>query len=185
MLKNVVESLRRWRAGVKRRRAFRVLLAHECELNLYAHKFLTDALTAIQGDFTRDDPGVYSIERTAPGEIVLQQWHGDRKRTWLLPAADTDLMGRVMRDATLDPSLIVLLQAAHDSAINVRHVRESLIHFVESDDADEKLLFRSFPEYALRELPDFSADLEKLYQKCTGMNLSVDRVPKVRRSKGP
>jgi hypothetical protein len=183
MLKNAVESLRRWRADIKRRRAFRMRLARECELNLYAHKSLTDAITAIQGDFARDDPGVYSIERTAPGEIALQQWHGDQKRTWLVPDAYTDLMGRAMRDhATLDPSLIVLLQAAYDSAINLRHVRESLIHFVESDDVDEKLLFRSFPEYALRELPDLSADLEKLYQKCTGMNLSADRVPNVRRS---
>jgi hypothetical protein len=93
---------------------------------------------------------------------------------WPLPDARTDLMSKVMPDvATLDQSLLVCLEAAYDSAINLRHVRESLVHFIESDDEDDKATFRMFSECRLRELPDLLADWEKLYQECTGAELKV------------
>jgi hypothetical protein len=174
VLKRAVEAFRHWRADVRKYRALRILLAHECELNHCAHKSLTDALTAIRRDFTSGDPGDYFIDRRRPGEIVVRQQHGNTWNAWPLPDARTDLMSKVMPDvATLDQSLLVRLEAACDSAINLRHVRESLLHFIESDDEHDKAIFRAFPECMLRELPDLLADWDKLYQECTGTELKV------------
>jgi hypothetical protein len=174
VLKRAVEGFKRWRADVRKRRAFRLLLARECELNHWAHKSLTDVLTAIQDELARGDLGEYSIERRVSGEIVFRQQRGKTWSAWALPDVHTDLMSKVMLDvAALDQSLFVYLEAAYDSAINLRHVRESLVHFVESDDEDDKWLFRAFPGYGLRELPDLLADLEKLYQRCMGTELKA------------
>jgi hypothetical protein len=172
VLKRAVEAFRRWRADVRKYRALRILLARECELNHWAHKALTDALTAIQRDFTSGDPGDYFIDRGRPGEIVVRQQRGNMWNAWPLPDARTDLMRKVLPYvATLDQSLLVCLEAAYDSAINLRHIRESLVHFIESDDEDDKAIFRMFPGCRLRELPDLLADWEKLYQECTGTEL--------------
>jgi hypothetical protein len=84
-------------------------------------------------------------------------------------------MSKVMLVDTLAQSPFAHLEAAYDSAINIRHVRESLVHFIESDDEDDKALFRAFPEYGLRELPDLLADLENLYHECTGTELTAGR----------
>jgi len=80
---------------------------------------------------------------------------------------------KVMLVDTLAQSPFAHLEAAYDSAINLRHVRESLVHFIESDDEDDKATFRMFSECRLRELPDLLADWEKLYQECTGAELKV------------
>jgi hypothetical protein len=174
VLKRAVEAFGRWRADVRKYRDVRILLAHECELNYWAHRALTEALTAIARDFTSDNTGNYFIERRRPGELVLRQQRGNTSNAWPLPEVHTDLMKQIMPYvATVDQSLLVCLEAANDSATNLRHVRESLIHFIESDDEADEAIFRAFPESRLRELPDLLADWEKLYRECTGMELKV------------
>ncbi len=78
--------------------------------------------------------------------------------------------------AALDNSLYNRLEAAYDSAVNRRHVRESLIRFIESGEERYKEFFRCFPEYGLRELTRVLADLDQLYRNCTGTELKSFRV---------
>lgn len=87
-------------------------------------------------------------------------------------------MGNIMLDvAILDQSLFACLEAAYDSVITMRHVRDSLITFIERDDDDElKRFFRAFPEYGLRELEEALQSIRKLYKECTGEDLTRSRI---------
>jgi hypothetical protein len=177
-VKEVVEGIRRWRADARKGRAFRTLLARECELNHWTYKRLKEALLAIQEDFEKGLAAEYSIKRPNSEEVVFRQEHDGRLRSEsTLPDARTDLMSKVMLDvATLDKSLLASLEAAYDSAINMRHVRNSLMRFIESNEEDLKKFFRGFPEYGLGQLEEILADLDKLYKECTGKELKFIRV---------
>jgi hypothetical protein len=172
------QKAKRGRGVALKINAFRFLLARECELNHWAHKRLRDALADIQKHFAKKEPYEYAIERRTSGEIVFKQRRSDsQSESWPLPPIHTDLMSQLMLDmATLDKSLFGHLEAAYDSANNMKHVRQSLIDFIESDDQRRKLFFEAFPEYGLRELKDALIDLNKLYSACTGETLKSVRV---------
>jgi hypothetical protein len=178
-VKEVVESIRRWRADARKGRAFRTLLARECELNHWTYKRLKEALLAIQEDFQKGLTAEYSIRRLTSGEVMFrrQEHHGRGWSEGGLPDAHTDLMSKVMLDvATLDKSLFACLEPAYDAAINMSHVRESFMRFIESDEQDRQMFFRDFLEYGLDQLEEILADLENLYRKCTGKKLEFIRV---------
>ena len=86
-------------------------------------------------------------------------------------------MSRLMLDvASLDKALFDDLEAAYDSVIEVQHVRESLIRFVESDEEHEKQFLETLPHYGLQEIDDALTALAKLYKTCTGEPLKYIRV---------
>ncbi len=78
--------------------------------------------------------------------------------------------------AILDRSLFTLLEAAYDSALEMRHLRESLINFIETDQEHVKKYFETFPEYALSNLPEILTSLDNLYKECTGDDLKFIRL---------
>jgi hypothetical protein len=177
-VKEVVEGIRRWRADARKGRAFRTLLARECELNHWTYKRLKETLLAIQEDFEKELAAEYSITHSNSEEVVFRQEHdGILRSQWTLPDARTELMSKVMLDvAILDKSLFDSLEAAYDSAINMRHVRNSLMRFIENDEEEIKSFFGGFLEYGLAQLEEILVDLDKLYRKCTGMDLKFIRV---------
>lgn len=79
--REVVEDIKRRRANARKGRAFRTLLARECELNHLAHKRLTEALLKIQEAFRDGVAADYKISSQGP-EI----WYSDKstRADWLL-----------------------------------------------------------------------------------------------------
>jgi hypothetical protein len=170
ILKEVVEFFKRWRADGRKRRALRVLLARECELNCLVQTRLTNALTEIQEDLPMKPRDEYLIERRESGEVIYsQRYEGRLTAQFALPAIQTDLMSKVMLDvAILDNFLFAHLQDAYDATMSLKHVRQSLIDFLESDKEEDKIHFEAFPDWALRELARVRLSLQKLYEACTG-----------------
>lgn len=177
LVKETVESVRRWRADARKGRAFRVLLARECELNNWACRRLKETLITIKGDFDEKNAVQYAIKRLKSGEVVFRWASEATWGEWPLPDARVDLMSKLMLDvASLDQALFIVLEAAHDSVIELRHVREGLIRHIESEDEHQKNFFEAFPEYGLGEIDDILEHLNTLYQECTGKPLEAVRL---------
>lgn len=174
LLKEFLEGIRRSRAKNRQIEAFKTLLARECELNRWAVCSLNDALKEMDGDSEENLATDYAIERSKSGKVFFRSDDGS---AWPLPEARSDLMSEIMFDvATLDKSLFALLQNAYDSVLELKHVRQSLMDFLETDNENEKLHLAGFPDYGLRELKDVQVSLEELYLECTGQKLDKGRV---------
>ena len=176
-LKEVIEGLRRWRANVRRGRAFSILLARECELNHWVHKCINEVLVTIKADIAEEDSAEYTIERRSSGDVFFRREYSGGWNVRGLPGARTNVMRDMMLEvAALNPTLFNCLEAAYDSAINLSHLRDSLITFIEKNDEDNNEFLSGFIDYGLRELTDVLADLNNLYRECTAEELRNIRV---------
>ena len=175
ILKEILEWVRRWRADGRKVKAFKTLLARECELNNWAHKRIKDAIANIQENFENNASYNYSIKKRDSGEIIFEERNEDLSlsSSWPLPSVHTEIMSKLMLDvATLDSGLFGALETAYDASINLNHIRQSLTIFIE----DEDFHLETFVDYALRELPDVHAEMEELYKACTGQALTAENL---------
>lgn len=128
------------------------------------------ALIEMSGQSQIELESDYDIERRQSGKIFFRNDDGS---SWPLPDPHLDFMRDNMFDvAALDENLFLLLEAAYDSVIDLEHVRNSLIEYME--EADEAL--EGFVDYGRNVLADVKLDLEKLYLACTGLQLDKGRV---------
>ena len=169
-LREVLEWNRRRRANNRQIRAFKTLLARECELNRWALESLDRALIEMSGQSQADLEADYEIQRRQSGKIFFCNDDGS---SWPLPETHFDFMrDNMFAVAALDETLFALLEAAYDSVIDLEHVRNSLIEFMEN--GNEHL--EAFIDYGRNELNDAKQGLEKLYFVCTGSQLDLGRV---------
>jgi hypothetical protein len=169
-LKEILEWNRRRRANKRQIAAFKTLLARECELNRWALERLDCALVEMSGQSQVELESDYEIERRRTGKIIFRNDDGS---SWPLPETHLDFMRDNMFDvAALDGTLFPLLKAAYDSVIDLEHVRDSLISYLE--DGDQHL--EAFIDYGRHVLNDVKSNLEKLYFECTGSQLDKGRV---------
>jgi hypothetical protein len=107
----------------------------------------------------------------------VNTYNGKLHTSFPLTAAYTEALGRHMLDvAILDKKLFAKLEAAYDAVAEMRHIRQSLITYIESDDEHDMKHFPAFPGYALPALSRVQECLETLYQSCTRKELTVARV---------
>ena len=95
-----------------------------------------------------------------------------------LPDVHREILGKYLLDiATLDKEFFDLAEQAYDALAEVQHIqdhireRENKMEFIELDDYDIGL-----GEYSLVELNDAKVSLDKLYQYCTGDELTNHRL---------
>lgn len=172
IVKEILEWVRRSRADRRKVEAFKTLLGRECELNNWAHRRLGEAVSKIKESYEGEEEYTYAIKRRESGEIVLEARDEDENlaASWPLPIVHTDIMGKLMLDvAMLDQALFGSLETAYDATINLNHLRQSLINFIEDHD---DVHLEGFVDYAQRELPDVHVEMEELYQACTGQELT-------------
>lgn len=174
-LKELLEWTRRRRADAREARAFRVLLARECELNYWAYSRLKQTLRTIKSGLAHDESENFAISKGDYTGIRFEHNLNDNSRgSWPLPDFHTEVMDKIVLDvATLDKALYSNLEQAYGAVANLKHVRQSLIAFVSSEDDQDKAHLEAFPEYGLRELSRALADLKALYRTCTG----TDKIP--------
>jgi hypothetical protein len=170
VIREILEWNRRRRANNRQIEAFKTLLARECELNRWALERLDRALIEMSGQSQAELESDYEIERRTSGKIFFRNDDGS---SWPLPETHSDFMrDNMFAVAALDETLFPLLEAAYDSVIDLTHVRDSLIEYME--EADQHL--EAFIDYGRNELADVKAELEKLYLACTGSQLETGRV---------
>jgi hypothetical protein len=128
----------------------------------------------VEADGENSLPKGYSIERRASGMVIFQHGHvgdDDWSKVSLTLMSDS-----LLEVATLDKSLFEILESTYDAVIDLKHVRDSLIDFLESEDEHDKVHLNTFPDYGLRELAYVQVELEGLYQLCIGKQLGSGRV---------
>lgn len=168
--REILEWNRRRRANNRQIRAFKTLLTRECELNRWALESLDRSLIVMSGQSQADLENDYEIEREQSGKI---RFRNDDGSSWPLPEIHLDFMRDSMFDvAALDETLFSLLEAAYDSVVELDHVRDGLIQYME--DGDQHL--EAFIDYGRNVLNDAKSDLEKLYFACAGSQLGKGRV---------
>lgn len=176
-LKETIEGHRRWRANVRKGRAYRKLLKRECELNHWTHNCLKKILIEVQKDFAKKESVRYIIKRNGSGKTTFRRESGSVFSERVLTHAHAEQMRKMLLDvAATDSKLFTYLEAAYDSAINLKHLRDSLIGFIETDDESHKNLLSGFLQYGLTELANILSDLERLYLECTNEKLKNARV---------
>jgi hypothetical protein len=176
--KEMLEWFKRASADKRKIAAIKILLARECELNKWTLLKLRQAVTDIKDTFEEKDGIEYAIERIGSDKIIFKEMLGEERRaSWPLPPTYTDAMGKQLLDtAILDKRLFANLEGAYDAVLEMRHVRDSVIEYVESRENVREMHLEAFSEYALDELNDTEESLKTLYNACTGKPLDSIRL---------
>jgi hypothetical protein len=175
-VKEVIEAVRRRNANARRKRAFRTLLARECELNHWTYMVLHELLSDIRRDLKAGNRTEYQAREDGSGAKIFKMVKHERNTLSTerpLPPVQTRLMDNVMLEvATIDGSLFTLLEVAFDEVNQMGHVRDSLM----SNVTDTKQHLGTFADYGLEVLAGVKAALDALYRECTGAELKDARV---------
>ncbi len=178
-LKEGIESIRRFNADGRKRSALRHLLARECELNSWAIKSMRHTIELADGVLKQEsNEESLSIEITASGRSYCKRHSPDGAwgQTRIPDIHRNHLEKYVLDVALVDRQLLPNTLEAHAAASELEHVRDSFVDFVTSNDPVDRLHFKAFPQYALRELDRSFEGIESLYKRCTGQSLKTHRL---------
>ncbi len=178
--KEVVEVVRRHSSDSRKLQAMKLLLARECERNLWAIKSLRGILINVPEPNEKSPQSFVTIEPRINGKSIakITSHDGGSSGSRQVPDVHKELMAKYLFDvATLDSKLFAVFEPAFDSLAELEHIRESLVHIHETEkEADNPDLFRGFAVYALSEIDRVEQRLGLLYQHCTGKNLEMHRL---------
>lgn len=173
--KEILESIRRYRARERARRANRLLLKRECELNYWVYTCLFRIASQLQADVNSGVDETYAVARRSDQSIAFRTLHIDGFSETTIPPTRIAVIEKLLLDAASnDGSLYEVLQQAYEAMIDMEHVRESLFRHVEDEDGDGFLA--GFHNFALNELADSLVALRALYKECTGEVLTTWQV---------
>jgi hypothetical protein len=175
--KEILEAVRRYRGEKRKIAAMKILLARECELNLWTIKSIERIVETIREESELGSKFEFITPRSGKTLFRVQRKDTDFKSGSNLPETHAEFMDQYLLDAAmLDKDLYTALQSGYDAIAELEHIRQSLIYFVEpEDDQDEWHLF-GFVDYALTTLQDVLDRLAVLYKECTGKNLTKFRL---------
>jgi hypothetical protein len=179
VIKESIEVSRRVAGNRRKIKAFKIILARECELNNWAYRCLKSELNHVQDVQTNDYGLTLAVEHRSLDQIMLITRYADGSAHGYSPIwpVHAGVMKQLMLEvATINKALFDSIEKAYDSALEVEHVRQSLIRFLENDDEEDKLHFTAFPQYGLRELEKASDNLQALYRTCTDQELTKFRL---------
>ena len=172
LLRELVDTTRRYRSNARKLHALRALLAAECERNNFAIGRLRE-----QADEIR-----YALEQEL--EIILQDARTGRDRLVIMNGRDLHVSSPIPKlhsstldqylfeAASLDRELFRLMEHATVCLAEVAHIREGIITYT----TDETEHLESFPDYAIRELDEALEGVRSLYLYCQGEPLTATRV---------
>jgi hypothetical protein len=176
-LKEVIEGIRRYRGDRRKKKALRMLLARECELNHWTIKCIRHIVETIRDE--SEDGAEFEFIFPKSGKVLFRVKYPDSeyKSGSVLVETHREVMDKnLLEVATLDKKLYSALQPAYDAVTELDHVRQSLIYFVDPEDDQDKMHLDGFTHYALDELQDVFSKLVVLYKECTGEDLEAHRL---------
>jgi hypothetical protein len=177
--REVMEFFRRRRSDARRRAAFRLLLARECELNNWAMRSIEHIATDLKGLKNPSSLSSFRIEYAKSGRIyacIDQDDDGDFGKTAVPRIHKEQLEKNLLDIATLDKELFEAAEPALTAAAELEHLREGILFHGSSESEVDRDHTDGFAEYALGELHDARSAISKLYQLCTGKELADVRL---------
>ncbi len=177
LFREVLEYLKKKSDTKQKLKAFRHLLSRECELNYFAFDRMKQILTSISSACEENGQSRLSIARKSNGQAVFVNRVDEKSYSMPVPTAHSQQIRALLTDlAILNQALFEKVEMALDATTTFEHLRDSLIHFLTTDDEYDKNFLCSFPGYALRELKTGTEAIFALYTACTGKTLDVKRV---------
>lgn len=177
ILKELFEGVRRYLGESRKKKALRMLIARECELNYWTIKSIRHIVETIRDE--SEDGAKFEFLFPKGGKVLFRVKHPDTefKSGSNLAKTHREVMDKnLLEVATLDKKLYAVLQPAYDAVADLEHVRDSLIYYVNPEDEQDKMHLEGFPDYALNELEDVFRKLACLYNECTGNSLENHRL---------
>lgn len=179
VIREILEFAKRRASDRRKIKALKALIARELEQNMFALRGLNYILNSM-ADAKKCDPK-HELQ------IVVDAIGGRRFRRLdpqfgllesdPLPVIRNEYMGKYLLDvAVLSDELFTKLEAAYDSTSELKHVLDSAILHISDDDGAYEAHFEGFVEYGRQELTGAHANLERLYQACTGESLKRFRI---------
>jgi len=165
LLKEFFENLRRRAADSRQIEAYKKLLARDCELNAWAMKSLARALRIVAED-SKDN---FGIEDNFNGTF-FETGDGD---LWPLPVVRSETFKDAMLDmAILQADLFHRLEEAYDAAIDLDHVRSSLIAAIQNGPPgigaiNTAQYLDNLADWGGNEIQSCERAMERLYKACT------------------
>lgn len=175
IIKEIIESVRRYRTNGRKRKAVRRLISDEIERNYWVIKSFKNHLDNVDMAFSEQGYNL-QIKRDALGRRHLRLSHEKEgySQSPILNAQSQVISSNLFNVADVDEEVFPLVLEVSDSLRSVDHLVDSLIEQVESEDEYRHL--DGFAEYARGELNEAEAALVKLYKKITGSNVIEHRV---------
>jgi len=168
LTKEVIESIKKHRAKSRRKKAFRRLLADECEKNNWTIKSLKRILESIPEDFETNE---FKYFRTNQGDDLINfidKFDGSSSGS-VIPNISTSIFNRIIIDISeADESLFGLASEAYAGISEIEHVRKSLINFIVHKEEHPDDILVAFSDYGITELNEAKTSLSLLYKECTG-----------------
>ena len=184
VLKERLDSRRKHREQARKISAVKALLVGEIELNHFCLKRLQGIFRDASDEGGDDIPRpkfIYEVSQGLEYFGCVDSQTGDTGMT-PIPHPTFKYYDRFIDViAEFDGELFLLVQAAYERIREMEHVRNSLAHHLQPDEAAEK--FRpadirdsGFVGYAVDELNEVYPPMNALYQYCAGSELKNARV---------
>lgn len=184
VLKERLDSRRKKREQARKIAAVKALLVGEIELNHFCLQRLQGIFreASSEGDGGGPRPTfVYKISQGLEYFGCIDALSGYTGMT-PIPSPTFKYYDRFIDIiAEFDGNLFLLVQAAYDGVREMEHVRDSLVHHLQSDETAD--MFRpadmrdsGFVEYAIEELGEIYEPMNALYVECAGGELKNVRI---------
>jgi hypothetical protein len=181
--KECLEFVRRRDTDSRKISALKLLVARECELNHWTIKSYVRIVKALRAEAeveVAEERASFGIVEKANGKLFFRTYEPDGSESgqmWM-PEVHRDVLGKYLLEiATLDSEFFDVAEHAYDALAEVQHVqdhireRQNKPEYIALDDYDVGL-----GEYSIGELNDGKKTLDKLYQYCTGKELTSHRL---------
>lgn len=175
VIKELLEAKRRRRTDANKLKVYKKVLAYECERN---HWFIKSVVS--MSNTVEKRPNAYSVETDPSGRQVFTKYDptGEKHGGSPLPKIHTATLEKMAVEvAYVDESLAEKVADAHAAALELEHIRASIIDNVKPwDKLENDGYFASFWRYVQEEADDAKKEFEKLYFACTGNELKSHRL---------
>lgn len=175
--REVLEASRRRNTEKRKIQAMKIVLARECELNLWTIRRFQMIFDHAPGLHQKNSKKSVRVEERPYGYLARMR-DDDYETSVPVPDVHRDTISKLLMDtASLQEKLFKHVESAHDALSDLEHVRDSLVHIHETErDAGIDDMMSGLADYAKRELKDVEDALKDLYRYCTGQELKNPRL---------
>ncbi len=178
--KEILEYFRRRNGDQRKLHALKVLLARECELNLWSTKTLRRIFSEVNTGENENPQIRVEIQKTTSGRPFARVVSDDEgtESHISVPNVHRELMSKFLLEvAILDKKLFETMEPAYDRLAELEHIRESLLIV---QDAPEFMgqdgYIEGLASYSVDKIQKAEDALGVLYKHCTGKALTKHRL---------
>ncbi|OGT69873.1 MAG: hypothetical protein A3H44_14320 [Gammaproteobacteria bacterium RIFCSPLOWO2_02_FULL_57_10] len=177
-VKELLEYVRSKKKKSKKLAVYKRMIAEEIEINKTALGSLSQTLSTIR-DGTDERNRIPRIIRTPSGALRIEFKEDDEDygSGWPIPPISKAVFEKLYLElAELDPSFFEESARTYEAVAEIKHIRDSLIDYIEEDTLRPNGFLNSFAEWGEGQLEHSKSALSDLYFKCTGKQLERGRL---------